>query len=158
MQRLVKLEKKVVSPSSGKRFLRKRFLSLGLSLGFNAAITLPFITTGFINTALAKNPQKLESKVLVISSNSSNYSLKAHIWNVSAIAFSPDGQNLISGSFDQTIRIWDIKTRKIKATLDGHDDGVNAVAISPDGKIIVSAGGAAQRDTDKKIKLWGVAE
>jgi WD40 repeat protein len=145
MQRLVKLDATGLLPSTCKRFL---------SLGFNTLVSLAFIATTFISPTWAKSPQKQEIKAKIMPSKSSNYSLKGHIWNVSAIAFSADGQTLISGSFDQTIRIWDIKTRKIKATLNGHDGGVNAVAISPDSKILVSAGGAAQTDTDKNIKVW----
>lgn len=84
------------------------------------------------------------------------YSLRGHIWNVAALALSPDGQILVSGSFDQTIKVWNLNTRKLLTTLDGHVDGVNAVVVSPDGQIFVSAGGTAQANTDKTIKIWNL--
>ncbi len=82
------------------------------------------------------------------------YSLRGHIWEIASLDFSPDGQTLISGSFDQTIKVWNLKTGKMLRTLDGHKDGVNSVIISSDGQIFATAGGAAQANTDKTIKIW----
>jgi WD40 repeat protein len=82
------------------------------------------------------------------------YSLRTHIWDVSTLAFSPDGQTLVSGSFDETIQVWNLKTRKLIRSLPGHKDGVNAVVISPDGQTFVSAGGSTKPTTDKTIRVW----
>ena len=60
--------------------------------------------------------------------------LKAHAFGVYSVAFSPDGKILASGSRDETIKLWDVKTGKELATLKGHPEGVNAVAFSPDGR------------------------
>jgi WD40 repeat protein len=88
--------------------------------------------------------------------SSQNYSLRAHIWDVTALAFSEDGKTLVSGGFDETIQIWNLKTRKLMHTLPGHKDGVNAVAITPNGKILITAGGANQTNTDKTIRVWNL--
>jgi WD40 repeat protein/predicted Ser/Thr protein kinase len=66
------------------------------------------------------------------------------------IAFSPDGKTLISGTLDNTVEIWDIKTEKIIQTISDHYDWIYSVAVSPDGQILASASG------DKTIKLWNL--
>ena len=40
----------------------------------------------------------------------------------SSVAFSPDGKTLASGSWDKTIKLWDVATGKEQATLKGHTD------------------------------------
>jgi WD40 repeat protein len=82
------------------------------------------------------------------------YSLRVHIWDISSLAYSPDGQTLVSGSFDETIQMWNLKTRKLIRSLPGHKDGVNAVVISPDGQNFASAGGSAKPTTDKTIRIY----
>jgi WD40 repeat protein len=69
---------------------------------------------------------------------------------VTAVAFSPDGQILASGSDDKTIKLWDLQTGVEIATLSGHDSYVQSVAFSPDGKTLVSGG------YDKTVKVWQV--
>ena len=69
------------------------------------------------------------------------------------MVFSPDGQTLASGSFDQTIRLWSVATRKEIRRLEGHQNWVECVAFSPDGKTLAS--GATYPDTS--IRLWEAA-
>ena len=68
--------------------------------------------------------------------------------HTNALAFSPDGTILASGSGDQTIKLYDIGTRQIIATLEGHADWINGVSFSHDGTILASG------SSDGTIKLW----
>ncbi|MGB8686247.1 MAG: CHAT domain-containing protein, partial [Microcoleus sp.] len=76
--------------------------------------------------------------------------LEAHSISVSSVSFSTDGKTLASGSYDKTIKLWDVTTGKAIRTLLGHSDVVSSVSFSTDGKTLASGSG------DKTIKLWDV--
>ncbi|MEE1119871.1 MAG: hypothetical protein U0K90_08055, partial [Bacteroidales bacterium] len=61
-----------------------------------------------------------------------------------------DGKRIISGSNDNTIKIWDANTGQCLQTLEGHSWNVRSVAYSPDATKINSGSG------DGTIKIWGV--
>jgi WD40 repeat protein len=74
---------------------------------------------------------------------------EGHNGPVCSVAFSQDGKRIVSGSWDQTIRVWDAETGDIVVgPLEGHTDGVNSVASSQDGKRIVSG------SRDHTIRVW----
>ena len=62
--------------------------------------------------------------------------------------FSPDGQQIVSGSHDGTVRIWDAVTGESVQTLEGHTSYVNSAQFSPDGRQIVSGSG------DSTVRVW----
>jgi WD40 repeat protein len=64
--------------------------------------------------------------------------LEGHDNWVTSVSFSPDGKTLVSGSYDNTIKLWNVETGKEIRTLKGHDNSVNSVNFSPDGKTLVS--------------------
>ena len=68
----------------------------------------------------------------------------------SALAFSPDGKTLVSGSEDKTIKLWDLETGHVLKTFEGHTGLVRGVAFSPDGRRIASV------SQDMTVKLWDV--
>jgi WD40 repeat protein len=62
-----------------------------------------------------------------------------HTDSVESVAFSPDGKKIVSGSDDDTLRVWDAESgSSILGPLVGHSDWVKLLAFSPDGKKIVS--------------------
>ena len=67
---------------------------------------------------------------------------------VLALAFSPDGTKLASGSKDKTVRLWDTATNAELATLQKHTGWTNVLAFSPDGKMLASG------SADKTVQLW----
>ncbi|MEW5855864.1 MAG: caspase family protein, partial [Cyanobacteriota bacterium] len=71
-----------------------------------------------------------------------------HEGGVNSVAFSPDGQMIISGSGDKTVRLWNRQGNPIGQPFKGHQDSVRSVAFSPDGQMIVSGSG------DKTVRLW----
>ena len=76
--------------------------------------------------------------------------LKDHSESVTAIAVTPDGKTVISGSSDRTIKIWNLETGTEKDTLKGHSESVYAIAVTPDGQTVISGSG------DKTIKIWNL--
>ena len=78
--------------------------------------------------------------------------LGSHSHKVNSIAFSPDGQKLVSGSDDFTIKIWDVAGKRLFSTLSHITDfarsQVKVVAFSPDGQKIATAG--------RHLKIWDI--
>src|SRR5437016_4123001 len=74
----------------------------------------------------------------------------AHLSLVEALAFSPDGKLLASGSF-QEVSLWDIQTGTLKQKLTGFAHRVVALAFSPDGKLLATGGGAPTEDGEIKV-------
>ncbi|WP_375513934.1 protein kinase [uncultured Nostoc sp.] len=70
--------------------------------------------------------------------------------SVNALAISPDSSILASASDDKNIKLWDLNSKKVLASLSGHSQAVKSVTFSPDGKILATA------SDDKTIKLWQV--
>ena len=66
-------------------------------------------------------------------------SLAGHTSVVLSVAFSPDGQHIVSGSADKLVKVWSVSGGKEVASLAGHANYVCSVAFSPDGQHIVSA-------------------
>ena len=64
--------------------------------------------------------------------------LTGHTGRVTSLSFPADGRFLASGSFDGTVRLWDIDSGKQTAVFAGHRAIIAAIAVSPDGKSVVS--------------------
>jgi guanine nucleotide-binding protein subunit beta-2-like 1 protein len=75
-------------------------------------------------------------------------SLHGHSHFVSDVVISSDGQFALSGSWDGTLRLWDLITGESTRRFVGHTGDVLSVAFSADNRQIVSG------SRDKTIKLW----
>lgn len=70
---------------------------------------------------------------------------------VNTLAFSPDGGTLVSGSWDDDLRLWDVASGDpVGRPLSGHTGDVFDVAFNPSGSVVASAG------EDGTMRLWDV--
>ncbi|MBL7128352.1 MAG: caspase family protein [Ignavibacteria bacterium] len=74
-----------------------------------------------------------------------------HTSKVTSVCFSPDGNYILSGSSDKTVKLWDISNGKEIRNFTGHTRSVNSVCFSPDGKFVLSGSG------DGTLKLWDIS-
>lgn len=74
--------------------------------------------------------------------------LVGHGAMVRAVAVSPDGRTVLTGSFDYTAAVWDLQTQALKGRLVGHAGPVNAVAFVGAGRTAASGG------DDGVVLLW----
>jgi WD40 repeat protein len=99
-----------------------------------------------------QSQQSAKAKHLLIKDYSwlCTFTLTEHTDSVESVAISPDGKTLASGSYDHTIKLWNLKSGDLLYTLEGHASFVESVAISPDGKTLASG------SWDHTIKVWNL--
>ena len=71
-----------------------------------------------------------------------------HRDKLQAVAFSPDGKQLLTGSIDHAARLWDIKTGREIRCFHGHTKSITAVAFSPDGQQLITG------SKDDTVRVW----
>ena len=76
--------------------------------------------------------------------------MEGHEDSVTSVAFNHNGTILASGSWDKTIKLWNLETKTEIATLEGHKDFVTSVAFNHNGTLLASG------SWDATIKLWNL--
>ena len=74
--------------------------------------------------------------------------LNGHTELVCSVAFSSDGTHIVSGSADNSVRVWDVLTGQERHLLKGHTDSVYSVAFSRDDSHIISG------SNDESVWVW----
>ncbi|MBD2609722.1 serine/threonine protein kinase [Nostoc punctiforme FACHB-252] len=105
--------------------------------------------TKLINSNLSKTQSTAKTQTISLERTIGTWN-SGHSQAVLALAISPDGQTLASGSSDKTIKVWKLNSGKIIRHLTGHVLQVNSIAISSDGQTLVSS------SNDKRIKVWNL--
>ena len=75
---------------------------------------------------------------------------EGHARGVSSVILAPDERTFLSGSYDQTVRLWDVATQRCIRTFEGHAGAVTSISISGDGKWGISSG------QDKTLRMWDI--
>src|SRR5438105_1798278 len=81
--------------------------------------------------------------------------LVGHTGWILSVDFSPDGLALASGSWDHTIRVWDVRSNRATMVLASPWPSVRAVAFSPVGAILASMSGY-DAGQGGHLTLWDV--
>jgi WD40 repeat protein len=74
--------------------------------------------------------------------------LEGHTASVTSVALHADGRRAVTGSWDKTVRVWDLDTGVCLRTLEGHTYGVNSVALHADGRRAVTG------SQDRTVRVW----
>lgn len=77
--------------------------------------------------------------------------LRGHTGPILAVAYSPDGRRIVTGSADKTARVWDAETGQESFPLEGHTASVRSVGFSKDGQWIVTG------SWDRTVRVWEAA-
>jgi WD40 repeat protein len=78
--------------------------------------------------------------------------LEGHTGWVGGVCVTPDGRRALSGSYDKTIRVWDVETGKCLKILEGAACEIHSLSITPDGRFAVSGEG----NYEFSVRLWDI--
>jgi phosphoserine phosphatase len=134
-------------PSAGRRRKTKRLLAgvvvaavlLSGSLALSESLGWTSLTVWGLSAQARKNRITLRA------------TLSGHTGPVWSVAFAPDGQTLVTGSDDTTLRVWDAATGREKAELPRRGSAVLGVVFAHSEKFLLSGGG------DGILRVWDVA-
>uniref|UniRef100_A0A8J7CXB3 WD40 repeat domain-containing protein n=2 Tax=Desmonostoc muscorum TaxID=1179 RepID=A0A8J7CXB3_DESMC len=113
-------------------------LSFFLPIPFSMIANVPVIANTLNTPTNTEQPKRLK------------LTLSGHTAPVRALALSPSGQILASGSDDKTIKLWQTTTGVLLHTLTGHRERIKSIVITPDEQTLIST------SFDNTIKFWNM--
>jgi WD40 repeat protein/serine/threonine protein kinase len=93
-----------------------------------------------------------EARVWDVASGEVIQAAPRHARDIIAVAFTPDGQTLVTGSKDRTARFWDAATGAAIGGVIRHDGWVGALALTADGRALLTG------SDDRTARLWSVPD
>ena len=109
----------------------------------------PTLALRLEEAALMKDTDAIfQNAALKIYLNNSFYKIVVHqLTSMTCVASSPDGKRILTGSYDNTVRLWDSFGKTIQV-FKGLSSPITSVTFSPDGKTILTG------SFDKTARLW----
>jgi WD40 repeat protein len=127
--------------TNGSRRATVRTLDKQDPVVFNLAHNGPAVAFHPDGTLLAV-AQEWGAKVFDLVRRQERAAVKGHKGQVTSVAFSPDGRDLATGSWDGTVKLWDPLTGAERQTFRWPTGKVYALAYAPDGTRVAAAGGS----------------
>jgi transcriptional regulator with XRE-family HTH domain len=124
-------------------------LGLGGMGKSSLAITILAVGISSIGAYWAAASRRGEIRVWEAGGLTLRHAWRAHIDMVWALTFSPDGRMLASGSWDGTLKLWDVASGALLWSCR-HASHMHLVAFAPDGRTLASSG------PDATVRLWDV--
>ncbi len=118
-------------------------INTGTSYGFSTAISPS-------NDKVAVGCSNGKMKIYNIPSGTLVYDINAHPSWVTCVAYSPNGNNIVTGGNDDKVKIWS-NTGTLLYTCIGHTGDITSVKVTPDNNFVVSS------SKDDKIKIWNIS-
>ncbi len=116
----------------------------------NTATSYAFCTAiSPLNDKVAAGCSGGRLKIYNISGGTLSNNILAHSGWVTAVAYSPNGNKIVTGGSDDKVKIW-TKTGTLLFTCSGHTGDITSVKVTPDSNYVISA------SQDKTIKIWDI--
>lgn len=113
----------------------------------DAALTVPLSLLEGSSTALGLEKDETRAGVVTVDPP-----VETHTGFVSCVAFNPQGSLVATGSHDEDVRLWDVRSGRTVAVINAHQEPVVSVHFHPiDGSLLVTGG------YDGMVRVWDVA-
>ena len=118
-------------------------INTGTSYGFSTAISPA-------NDKVAVGCSNGKMKIYNIPSGALAYDINAHPSWVTTVAYSPNGNYIVTGGNDDKVKIWS-NAGTLLHTCTGHTGDITSVKVTPDNNFVISS------SKDDKIKIWNIS-
>ena len=144
------IESSTTKKSNRAKTPTKKILESGIALSLPQTVHLTTAEQRQKAIEWAKEVLPNSSSSTIWEKDADVFTLSGHTGLVGSVCISNDGNTIVSGSNDNTIKIWSIKDETDVKTLSDHTSYVYSVCISNDGSTIVSG------SDDQTIRIWGI--